>query len=50
MEKLTSTGPHTNSQQVADTLEPGGDSLAVVTQLTGTIHGSPTWSEGNASI
>ena len=29
-------------------LEPGGDSIAVVTRLTGTTQGSPTQSEGNA--
>ena len=29
-------------------LEPGGDSFAVVTRLTGTTQGSPTQSEGNA--
>ena len=34
---------------VADILEPGGDSFAVVTRLTGTTQGSPTQSEGNAA-
>ena len=29
-------------------LEPGGDSIAVVTRLTSTTQGSPTQSEGNA--
>ena len=29
-------------------LEPGGDSIAVVTRLTRTTQGSPTQSEGNA--
>ena len=29
--------------------EPGGDSFAVVTRLTGTTQGSPTKSEGNAA-
>ena len=34
---------------VADMLEPGGDSIAVVTRLTGTTQDSPTQSEGNAA-
>ena len=34
---------------VADMLEPGGDSVAAVTTLTGTTQGSSTQCEGNAA-
>ena len=47
------TSPHT---LVADMLEPGGDSFAVVIQLTGTtgsltqVQGSLPYCEGNARM
>ena len=40
--------PGTSPRLVADMLESGGDSFAVVTRLTGTTQGPPTQSEGNA--
>ena len=43
------TSPLTSPWSVADMLEPGEDSFAVVTPLTGTIQGSFTKSEGNTS-